>query len=316
MAALLSCIEITTISLVWEAAITPGNAIHNTFVLCGILAILCFGTSTLTNNYSQVDKLWSIVPMIYAWMLAVDARTTLMAITTTIWSLRLTYNFSRRGGYRWPPWTGDEDYRWSYVQNSEYIPLLRNRFVWVAFNFFFISVYQNVLLLLLVAPSMVANVVASSASFSSVATLGWLDYAAGLLVLFFVGIESMADNQQYKFQTEKYRQVKLGIPAKGEFADGFCQSGIFQLARKPNFAAEQAIWISYYIYSVSATGGYWLNWSAIGWILLVALFQETGKLTEKISSDKYPAYSSYQNRVPRYVPRLFSINGSVKNKSF
>ena len=24
---------------------------------------------------------------------------------------RLTYNFNRRGGYSWPPWKGDEDYR-------------------------------------------------------------------------------------------------------------------------------------------------------------------------------------------------------------
>jgi steroid 5-alpha reductase family enzyme len=34
-----------------------------------------------------------------------------MAALAAVWGLRLTYNFYRRGGYAWPPWTGEEDYR-------------------------------------------------------------------------------------------------------------------------------------------------------------------------------------------------------------
>ena len=34
-----------------------------------------------------------------------------MAAVSALWGLRLTYNFYRRGGYAWPPWTGEEDYR-------------------------------------------------------------------------------------------------------------------------------------------------------------------------------------------------------------
>jgi hypothetical protein len=34
-----------------------------------------------------------------------------MAAVAAVWGLRLTYNFYRRGGYAWPPWTGEEDYR-------------------------------------------------------------------------------------------------------------------------------------------------------------------------------------------------------------
>ena len=34
-----------------------------------------------------------------------------MAAVSAVWGLRLTYNFYRRGGYAWPPWTGEEDYR-------------------------------------------------------------------------------------------------------------------------------------------------------------------------------------------------------------
>ena len=36
-------------------------------------ALLCFMVSTLTKNYSQVDKLWSLIPLVYVWMVAVHA---------------------------------------------------------------------------------------------------------------------------------------------------------------------------------------------------------------------------------------------------
>ena len=33
-----------------------------------VMALLCFVVSSLSNNYSQVDKLWSLIPMAYAWI--------------------------------------------------------------------------------------------------------------------------------------------------------------------------------------------------------------------------------------------------------
>ena len=30
--------------------------------------LLCFLVSSLTDNYSQVDKLWSVMPIVYAWV--------------------------------------------------------------------------------------------------------------------------------------------------------------------------------------------------------------------------------------------------------
>ena len=67
-----------------------------------VFASLCFLVSSATNNYSQVDKLWSIMPIIYAWIAyayAPEIRILLMAILITAWGVRLTYNFTRRGGY-------------------------------------------------------------------------------------------------------------------------------------------------------------------------------------------------------------------------
>lgn len=84
---------------------------------CGVCAFVILGVwavSEVTLNYSQVDKLWSIVPFLYAWIVVKgnDDRTFLIASLVTLWGGRLTFNFTRRGGYKWPPWTGDEDYRY------------------------------------------------------------------------------------------------------------------------------------------------------------------------------------------------------------
>ena len=38
-----------------------------------------------------------------------------------------------------------------------------------------------------------------------------------------------------------------------DLVDGFCQSGLFAIVRKPNYATEQLVWISYYFFSVAAS---------------------------------------------------------------
>ena len=92
-------------------------------------ALLCFVVSTLTGNYSQVDKLWSLMPLAYVWMVAVNSgfepRLVLMAIVVTVWGLRLSYNFSRRGGYSIRFWTGEEDYRTPIAESEQFYAALK-----------------------------------------------------------------------------------------------------------------------------------------------------------------------------------------------
>jgi steroid 5-alpha reductase family enzyme len=201
-----------------------------------------------------------------------------MACLATVWGVRLTYNFHRRGGYAWPPWTGEEDYRWEQLRLGHYLKILQNPVAWSLFNLTFISFYQNLLLLLIVTPSFVCYTIATDpACVGNAAPLNLIDVLATILFMFFVVVESIADNQQLTFQTEKYRQINAGQELKGEYKDGFCQSGLYSILRKPNYAAEQSIWISFYIFSIAATGGKTLfNWSISGLILLVLLFQGSG----------------------------------------
>jgi steroid 5-alpha reductase family enzyme len=281
-------------------------------LLCVVFILGTFVVSTLSLNYSQVDKIWSIVPFLYTWLAVCDSRTFLMAAVATIWGVRLTWNFNRRGGYKWPPWGGDEDYRWKYIQDGFFIPILQNKAVWIIFNFGFISLYQNILLLLIVAPSLVAQTVSVHCGASP---LNLYDAIATILFLACVVIESIADNQQYNFQTEKYRLRNAKEPLTGEYSDGFKQSGLFAVVRKPNYAAEQATWISFYIFSVASLQGQrFFNWSIIGCVLLVLLFLLSGWFTEKITLSKYPKYKDYMNDVPIYVPKFLN-GGNPKKKS-
>ncbi len=48
------------------------TTLNKLLIVYGIAAAACFVISTITNNYSQVDKLWSIIPVPYAWIVAVD----------------------------------------------------------------------------------------------------------------------------------------------------------------------------------------------------------------------------------------------------
>ena len=291
----------------WDAALaglsTQGSPYQTTFLLTCFLTVLVFFVSTITGNYSQVDKLWSIVPVLYAWIPVCDERTLAMAIVVTIWGVRLTYNFGRRGGYAWPPWDGDEDYRWAVLRSGKLLSVLTRPVPWMLFNLGFISFYQNLLLFLMVTPSLVAYSVATNCG--PAPRLGPTDFVAMALVLFFVGLESEADNQQLSFQTEKHRRRREGAGLEGEYADGFTQKGLFAVVRKPNYAAEQAVWISYYLFSVAATEKHFWNWSAVGWIAIVLLFQGSGWFTETISREKYPKYEEYRSRVPLYVPNIW-----------
>jgi steroid 5-alpha reductase family enzyme len=268
------------------------------FVAMLAVAGLCFVTSELTRNCSQVDKLWSIMPIVYTWYFAYrgewDSRMVLMAGLATVWGLRLTFNFARRGGYSWIPWAGEEDYRWSVLRET---PLLKGRFRWALFNLFFISFYQQGLILLFTLPSVMAWQGHDS-------PLNWLDGLAAVLFLGLVVLETIADQQQYDFQTEKYRRIGAKEPLTGEYAKGFCATGLWAKVRHPNYAAEQAIWLVFYLFSVAATGR-WLNGSLVGAVLLLLLFQGSADFSEKISERKYPGYAEYLRRVGRFVPKFW-----------
>lgn len=258
-------------------------------------ASICFLISTLTKNHSQVDKLWSLLPLVYVWLVAIQSgfepRLVLMAVLISLWGIRLTFNFSRRGGYSIRFWTGEEDYRWSILKSK---PEFKANWKWMLFNLLFISFYQMGLILLMTLPALRSM---------EGGPLSWTDALLAALLLAFLIVETVADQQQWNYHRAKRRLIAEGKPLTEKYQKGFTHTGLWGLVRHPNYAAEQAIWIVFYFFSVAATGQ-WLNWSLTGCILLVLLFWGSSNFSEEVSASKYPHYADYQSNTPRFIPFL------------
>jgi hypothetical protein len=108
----------------------------------------------------------------------------------------------------------------------------------------------------------------STLTISELALVG----AFALLLL----LETIADQQQWNFQTRKYAidKKQWAKHADPQIRDGFLHSGLFRFSRHPNFLCEMSIWWVVYAFSASMTA--WqlpLNWSIIGTASLTLLFQ-------------------------------------------
>lgn len=90
-------------------------------------------------------------------------------------------------------------------------------------------------------------------------------------MLTFIIIETVADNQLFRFHQEKKNVLTSGKHYTRSLSKGFMTEGLWKYVRHPNFAPEQAIWISFYFFGVSASGQ-WLNFTLAGPLLLVMLF--------------------------------------------
>lgn len=257
--------------------------------------IYCFVVGEITRNNSQMDKLWSILPIIYMFIITVKSsfniRIVLMTILVTLWGARLTYNFAKKGAYTIKFWEGEEDYRWKWLRETKIFK--DKKILWALFDLFFISIYQNILVLLICLPTVVCM---TSNKFSL------LDVVAAILVLGFIILETIADKQQMIFQTEKWRMLKEGkklneLPKK--YSKGFITEGLWSKSRHPNYFSEQAIWLSLYLFSIKESV---FNWSIVGSLLLVLLFIGSSTLGEYISSSKYPEYKKYRQKINRFIP--------------
>lgn len=267
-------------------------------IVCACSALWCFVVGELTGNNSQMDKLWSLLPIAYTWIIAVNGgmslRLVVMAVLATLWGARLTFNFARKGAYKLKFWEGEEDYRWAVVRGGA--PFNNNKFAWGVFDLFFISIYQNALVLMITFPALVCM--------GSEKPFGWVDALAAVLTLAFIIYEIVADEQQWAFQTAKWKMLKEGkkledLPAP--YNKGFNTTGLWSRSRHPNYFAEQAIWLCFYVFSIGAGIGLF-NWSIIGALLLVVLFLGSSALAEEISSGKYPQYENYVKSVSRFFP--------------
>ena len=276
---------------------TQSETLKILLIVCGCSVAFCFVVGELAQNFSQMDKLWSILPIAYAWIVAgkggMKPRLVVYALIVTVWGVRLTINFARKGAYRLKFWTGEEDYRWSIVRSN---PIFRHKLAWTLFDLFFISLYQNLLVLGICLPSL--------AAMESTAPFGAWDIAATVLALLFLALETVADEYQWRFHQTKKKLLSEGKALPKPYDLGFNPTGPWSRMRHPNYLGEQGIWLSLYLFAIGAgvaSRGVF-HWSAAGPLLLILLFMGSSALGESISSKKYPRYKDYIEQVRKYIP--------------
>jgi steroid 5-alpha reductase family enzyme len=253
------------------------------FVFAGVCVVVWL-LSVTTGEYSWVDRIWSIVPVAYTAVLAgsagfADARLDVMLVLVALWGVRLTFNFARKGGYA----RGGEDYRWSVLRGR------MSGWQFQVFNVFFIVIWQNVILLLITLPGYTALRHRSS--------FGVGDVIAAVVFLAFLVGETVADQQQWRFQGHKRAEVAAGREPEARFV----QTGLFRFSRHPNFFFEQAQWWVVFAFGAVAARSV-LQWTVLGAVLLTLLFVGSTRFTESISASRYPEYRDYQRRTSAVVP--------------
>lgn len=279
---------------------TQMKTLNVLIIVCLSSILYCFVVGEIANNNSQMDKLWSILPIAYTWIIAAyggfKLRLVIYALIVTLWGIRLTFNFGRKGAYSIKFWTGKEDYRWEVLRKKK---LLSNRFTWALFDLFFICFYQNALVLAITLPMLGAM--------ESTVAFNFIDIIAIALSLLFLAIETIADEEQWVFQQTKKKLLSENANL-AEISEpynlGFNTTGLWAYMRHPNYLGEQAIWVSLYVFLIAAKEGTYgvFHWTLIGPLLLILLFLGSSAFGESISQKKYPKYQSYQDQVFKYLP--------------
>lgn len=212
----------------------------------------------LAGNVSQVDRLWTTLPLIYSahftfWPLVtrqvshvadLDPRMLLVFALQCAWSARLTYQSARRGFLD----PRSEDYRWPLVRKA--LPKL----AFTLLDLFFIAFAQNFLLLAAELPQylLLTRDLASSTHLSALARLKPshaqvarvpLNVADAVLALAFVVtlvLEMRADNQQQAFQNLKHGALdkqrkgqQLTAKERSAVERGFVAEGLWSWSRHP-----------------------------------------------------------------------------------
>ncbi|KAI0180969.1 DUF1295-domain-containing protein [Hypoxylon sp. FL1284] len=258
--------------------------------------------SEINRNYSQVDRMWSLLPTIYnahftAWSHLnhlPSQRLDLVLLWSTVWSARLTFNYWRRGGYT----VGSEDYRWSIIR--QHVPSA----LFFIFNVTFISFIQSMLLFFLAAPTYIILLASNFEQDITAADVGFTAVQLSLVLS-----EWFSDQQQWDYQTAKHQYQKTAKVPQGcgytqaELDRGFVTTGLWAYCRHPNFAAEQTIWFTLYQWSCFASKSLY-SWAGLGPACLIMLFQGSTWLTELISLGKYPEYEAYRKQIAAHIPSL------------
>jgi steroid 5-alpha reductase family enzyme len=253
-----------------NAWLTAGGIVLTMMLLLWLLSLVL-------RNSSFVDIFWGIGFVVVAWATYLlneggyPPRQWLMLALVTVWGLRLSIHILRRN------WGKPEDFRYTKWRQES-----GARWWW--FSFFKVFLLQGILLWIISAPLVAAEVSPTPPSLGLLEAVAVLVWAVGFF------FEAVGD-----WQLERFK----GDPAnRGRLMD----RGVWRTTRHPNYFGDAAQW-----------WGFWLIAAATGWgaltifsplLMTFLLVRVSGvAMLEKTMAETKPGYRDYMERTSAFVPR-------------
>jgi steroid 5-alpha reductase family enzyme len=241
-------------------------------MILGLMSVLWL-VSLVLRNASIVDIFWGPGLIIVTWVAfrlapGYQPRKELVAALITIWGLRLAIHICLRN------WSKPEDFRYARWRDE-------NGVHWWWLSFFQVFLLQGLLMWIMSAPLLAAQVSGFPAILTPLEVLGTSIWTFGLL------FESIADFQLTRFRANPADRGKL-------FMDG-----LWKFTRHPNYFGEAVVWWGFYIIALAA-GNAWTIFSPI--LITYLLLHVSGvALLEKTMQSK-PGYEEYRQRTNAFFP--------------
>ena len=244
------------------------------FGLVMVMMTILWIVSIFIKNVSIVDIFWGLGFVMLAWFYFFQTdgfltRKIILLTLVTIWGLRLSIYIG------WRNWGEGEDYRYQEFRKTH-----GKKYWW--YSFFQTFLLQGVLLTLVSAPLLGAQISAQNAS------LGFLDFLAIIVWVIGFAFEAGGDFQMARFKGNPDNKGKV------------LNTGFWRYTRHPNYFGDSAQWWAYGLFSIAAGS----NWPVLGSILMTFLIIKISgvALLEKSLKDKKPEYREYIEKTSAFLP--------------
>lgn len=237
--------------------------------------LVLFAFAVVFDNTAIYNAHWSLAPIAVAFWFVLgpgaarqfDTRQLVVLAVVSFYGLRLTFNWVRS-------WAGLEHEDWQYTDFRE----KTGKAFWpvslLAFHLFPMA--------LIVAGCLPLYAVLVPAG----PPFGPLDVLGAVITVAAVIIEWVSDEQ-----LRTYRRSGAG---------GFCNVGLWNWSRHPNYFGEVSVWFGFWVLGVAA-GAPW--WAAAGWLSMLGLFLGASvPMADKRSLARRPGYAEYVKRTSAFIP--------------
>lgn len=222
-----------------------------------------------------VDVFWGIGFVIFVWgafflsRAGWTPRRVLISSLVSVWGLRLAIHILVRN------WGKPEDFRYAAWRKEAGQS-------WWWRSFFKVFLLQGIILLLVAAPLLAAQVHATPASLNALDGL-----AVALWLIGFV-FEAGGDWQLRRFKANPANRDKV------------LQSGLWRYTRHPNYFGDALQWWAFYLIAL-AGGGWWTIFSPL--LMTYLLVRVSGvAMLERSLQDAKPGYRQYVEQTSPFLP--------------